>query len=158
MSVIARRFASTPARTSGETWERIVSVISKSGSEARRELHAVGGLAASIIADETPRDVPIVVMGNRPRLRMYCVYGEDAVIGDECDERELTSNPTEGEWRLFLPCAEEDLEWVKSALQQRSRRILAYEAEKGEIPETNSQGESGTRATFSVNIKEFLER
>lgn len=158
MTVVARRFASTPARTAGETWQRIVSVISQSDSQARRELETVGGIVASVIADEIPHNVPIVVIGNGPRLRIYCVYGEDAVIGDECDEEALAWHPTGGEWKLFLPCAAEDLEWVKDALAQRSSRIQAYEAEKGTIPESGPESESEAHAAFSINIKEFLKK
>lgn len=158
MTIVARRFASTPARTSGETWERIVSVISKSESQARRELEAVAGVAASIIADEIPKDVPIVILGNGPRLRVYCAYGEDAVIADDCDESELAWNPTEGDWRMFLPCAAEDMDWVRDALAHRSTRIRPYEAEGGSIPESDSVGERVEQAAFSVNIKEFLKK
>jgi len=157
MTVIARRFASTPARSAGETWERIVALISCAGSEPRGELEAVAGIAASIIADETPRESPIVVTGEGPRLRVYCVYGEDAIVGDDCDESALTCNPTEGEWCLFLPCSAEDMDWVKRALEQGSTRVRAYDAEKG-IPETGSGKTSGDRATFSVNIEEFFKK
>jgi hypothetical protein len=158
MTVVARRFASTPARTAAETWEQITDLIAGVGSTARQDLQAVGGVAASIIADEIPQQAPIVVMGNGPRLRVYCVYGDSAVTGDDCDEQELAWTPTESDWKMFLPCAEEDLEWVRNALQSRSKKVFAYEAEKGVIPELESETEGSSNAILSVNIKEFLRK
>lgn len=158
MTLIARQLASTPARTAGETWQLIVELISKAHSASRAELEAVAGVAASIIADETPKETPIVVAGNGPRLRVYCVYGEDAVVGDDCDESALAWNPTEGEWRLFLPCPEEDVEWIRKALEDRSKRVFAYDAATGAIPEEDVQGSPNERAVFSVNLEEFLKK
>ncbi len=158
MTIVARRIASTPVRTAAETWNRIVTLISNATSLGRQELDAVGGIAASVIADEIPKEAPVVVTGNGPRLRVYCVYGEDAVIGDDCDEAELSWIPAEGEWRLFLPCAKEDLEWIRNALQQRSTRIVAYDAKKGTIPSPESESEGRVPTTISVNVTEFLKK
>ena len=156
MTVVARRFSSTPSRTSAETWEAILTVISRNGSEARSELESVGGFAASTIAEEIPRDTPIVLSGNGPRLRIYCLYGEDAVIGDDCDESALSWNPTEGDWRLFLPFAAVDLQWARNALQKKSTRITAYEA--GKEPVELDGTERAGRIEFTIDMKEFLKK
>jgi hypothetical protein len=158
MTVIARQIAATPARTAGETWKRIVELITEPEGSFRAELEAVAGVAACIIADESPKESPIVIAGNGPRLRVYCVYGEDAVTGDDCDESPLTWNPTEGEWRLFLPCPKEDLEWVRSTLDHQSKRICAYDAAKGIPAEEEVQSSSPARASFVVNVEEFLKK
>jgi hypothetical protein len=158
MTIIARRFASTPVRTGTETWERIVDLISKSGSASRAELQGVTGVAASLIADETPKEAPIVVAGNGPRLRVYCIYGEDAIVGDDCDESSLTWNPIDGDWRLFLPCPEEDLDWVRDCLRPLSKRIIAYDVSKEAPPEEESNAANTGKATFSVNVQEFMKK
>ncbi len=158
MTVVARCFASTPARTSGETWEKIVSLISKESSEARRDLESAAGIAASIIADEIPKQAPFILAGNGPRLRIYCVFGEDAIVGDDCDERDLSWNPTDCTWRLLLPCAKEDIEQVQKALREKSARILAYDANEGATPEADSQLESKANMMFTINVKEFQRK
>jgi hypothetical protein len=158
MTIVARRFASTPVRTGTETWELIVDLISKSQSTSRTELQKVTGVAASLIADETPKEAPIVVAGNGPRLRVYCIYGEDAVVGDDCDESSLTWNPTEGDWRLFLPCPEEDLEWVRNCLRPLSKRIIAYDVSKEALPEEAANATEARKATFSANVQEFMKK
>jgi hypothetical protein len=158
MTTVARRFAATPVRTGTETWDLIVDLISKSQSASRTELQKVTGVAASLIADEIPKEAPIVVAGNGPRLRVYCIYGEDAVVADDCDESSLTWNPAEGDWRLFLPCPGEDLEWVRGCLQPLSRRIIAYDASKVVLPEEESKPTETVKATFSVNVEEFMKK
>ncbi len=158
MTVIARQFASTPARTAGETWKHIVALITKPQSTSRAELEGVAGIAASIIADENPKENPIVIAGNGPRLCVYCVYGEDAIACHDCDESALAWSPTEGEWRLFLPCPEDDLEWVRNALARRSKRVYAYDAAKGRIREEEFPDSVNGRAAFSVNVEEFLKK
>jgi hypothetical protein len=156
MTVVARRFASTPNRTSAETWEAILSIISKNGAEARSELESISGFAASTIADEIPKDAPIVLCGNGPLLRIYCLYGEDAVIGDDCDESALSWNPTDGDWRLFLPFTAGDLQWISNALQKKSTRIFAYEA--GKEPIEPDDGERAGRTEFTIDMKEFFKK
>jgi hypothetical protein len=158
MTIVARRLPSTPVRTGVETWEKIVELISKQQSPSRNELQAVKGVAASLIADETPKEAPIIVSGSGPRLRVYCLYGEDAVVGDDCDESPLTWNPTEGDWHVFLPCSDEDLEWVRKCLQPHSKRIVAYDASKEALPEEESNSSVAKKATFSVNVEEFMKK
>ena len=127
MTVVARRFAASPIRTASETWNAIINLISTEGSDARKELESVRGVMASLIADEAPRDAAIVVAGNGPRLRIYCLYGSDAVDGDDRDERALSWEPVEGDWSMQVPCDGDDLEWVKTAIEKASSRIIAYD-------------------------------
>src|SRR5207245_209921 len=100
MSTVARRVRATPERSAIYAWKFIQRLISEVGSDARKELDRVAGVAASLIADEAPKDHPIVVSGSGPRLRVYCLYGEDAVTGDGNNEESLTRNPTAGDWRM----------------------------------------------------------
>jgi hypothetical protein len=70
MSTIARRIRATPERPATEAWAVIVDLISEQGSAARKDLEAVSGIASCLIADETPKESPIVLAGAGPRLRI----------------------------------------------------------------------------------------
>jgi len=153
MRIIARRIRATPERPATEAWEVIVGFISEPGSAARKELDAVSGIAACLIADETPKNSPIVIAGVGPRLRIYCLYDEDAVTGEDADETTLSWSPTDGNWRMSLPAAREDLDWVQAELAKCCPRIVAYELEKGE-PEVEAAGPEG-RQPIAVNVEAF---
>jgi hypothetical protein len=90
-------------------------------------LLALAGIAASIIADRTPQDAPIVVTCDGPRTRLYCLYDDDAIAGLDSNEDPLGFDPLQGDWRISLPCRLDDLSWVQSALQKRSSRVTARE-------------------------------
>lgn len=125
MTVIARRIAATPARSASAAWKIIVDLISKSGTSARAELESVAGVACSLISDETFGAAPAVVVGAGPRLKIYCLYDDDATNGEQANENTLTFNPTDGDWKMSLPCAPEDLDWVQNELKKKSSRIIA---------------------------------
>lgn len=128
MTVVARTLISVPARAATETWERIVALVAPDvESEARRELAAVAGVACSCIADETLEDDPLVVYGVGPRLLIYALYGDDAVEGESGNESALGWVPTDGDWRMSLPCLADDLTWVQSKLAAVSTRVNARE-------------------------------
>jgi hypothetical protein len=154
MSAVARRIRAAPERPSTEAWSVITTLISEPGSPAKKELDAVSGIAACLVADETPKALPIVVAGVGPRLRIYCLYDEDAVTGEDADESAVSWNPTHGNWKLWLPAAGEDLDWVKRELAKQSARIVAYELEQGE-PEGDSARPAERRATLTVNVEAF---
>jgi len=126
MTTVARRIRAAPERSAIEVWRVIETLISQDGSGARRELDTASGVAASLIGDEAPKDSPIVVAGSGPRLRIYCIYGDDAVTGEGSNESDLATDPTNGDWRMWLPAGDEDIEWVSEALTRRSNRITAY--------------------------------
>ena len=153
MSTIARRIRATPERPATKAWEVIVELVSESEGVARKELDAASGVASSQIADETPKDFPILLAGVGPRLRIYCLYGEDATTGDDADESSLSWNPTEGDWKMSIPVHREDLEWVKRQLASHGQRITAYELELGE-PEGES-AKPEPRKAISINQEEF---
>jgi hypothetical protein len=153
MSTIARRIRATPERPATEAWGVIVGLISEPGSAARKDFDAVSGIAACLIADETPKESPIVVAGVGPRLRIYCLYDEDAVTGEDADETALSWNPTDGKWKMWLPAAREDLDWVQRELAKHGSRIVAYELEKGE-PEGAAARPEGRQA-IAINVEAF---
>jgi len=129
MTVVARRFVAIPARSALETWEAIVALIAPDPqSGARTDLAAVAGVLCSVITDETLREDALVVFGDGPRVRIYCLYGEDAIEGEAANETGLGFTPTVKDWRISVPCLADDLDWVSSALAKRSARVTARAA------------------------------
>jgi hypothetical protein len=154
-SVVSRTFASVPQRDSIATWTAIVDLLTKGKTgAARNELLAVSGIAASLIADQTPRDAAIVVICDGPRTRIYCVYDETAIEND-ADESSLGFDPLKGDWAISIPCAADELGWVKEALKAHSSRITVRDmAETISIDEGVSKGQ----APLVLDVKGFLSQ
>jgi hypothetical protein len=87
----------------------------------------------------------LVVHGSGPRVRIYCVYGDDALEGDVIDESSLSFVAADGDWRMLVPCLSEDLAWVERALELRSSRVRARACGTEVNNEKASDGEN--RAT-----------
>lgn len=152
MTVVARRIVSIPFRSASETWDAIVALIAPDPkSDARSELAAVTGVLSSVITDEAPRDDALVLYGNGPRVRIYCLYGEQALEGDGASEGALGFTPTGNDWRMSVPCFPDDLQWVSQALARKSSRISARAA--GTELDANDQAESadGRRGTPTID-------
>ncbi len=155
MTVVARKIIATPARSALETWEFIVNILTTNEDTlAAQELLAINGVACSLIADETMKTVPIVIYGSGPRVRIYCLYDEDAIAGDNAQEDALSFNATEGEWRMSLPCPASDLTWVKEALKKLSNRVTAREMT--DHVETEKEENINTAKSIKVNEEAFL--
>ena len=145
MTTVARTFVSVPERSSADTWARIVELIAPDNdSPARRELAAVAGVACSCISDEALAADPLVVHGVGPQLRVYALYGDDAVDGERANESALGWVPTDGDWRMSIPCLKDDLEWVRKRLAKSSSRVTAREP--GAFAESGEDGNRGLGA------------
>jgi len=154
MTVLARRVISEPLRSAVDTWKVIVNLlVPDSGSSVRKELLDITGLASSIIASEAIKEAPIVVYGGGPRVRIYGLYGEDAINGEDADESQLVANVLDGEWTISLPCLDEDLEWVQKALKNHTTRITAREISA--VVENESESNSRGKST-NINLEAFL--
>jgi hypothetical protein len=154
VTVIARRFASVPERSAVDTWNAIVELIAPDPrSSARTELAAVAGVACSVIASEM--SAPIVVYGSGPRLRIYCLYGDEAIEGDNVSEGALTYVPTEGDWRMSLPCPEEELEWVQKSLRSYTR-VSARDEDEDVGDEKSEDRSARGEGAPTVNLDAFL--
>ena len=152
MSVVARKFAASPARIPSTTWETIVNVIAAESDEAKKELNGIAGIAASLIADETPLNDAITIIGSGPRLRVYCLYGDDA-IGDEANEASLSWKPFQSECKIYFPVHEADYDWVTKALKEKNSRFKTYKT-GGKIEEERSEenrSEGLTQLTINTN-------
>lgn len=157
-SVIARRIIATPSRHASEAWAKIVSLIAPiQGSAARTELESVAGIASSLISDEAFKDAPAVVRGKGPRVRFYCIYGEDAISGEDASEAALATVPTEAEWKMSLPCPADDLAWVQAALAKKSTRITARDMSESVTDEDeDNQSQDSTAKAVTINREAFF--
>jgi hypothetical protein len=116
-SVVARRIAAVPVRTSSETWHAIVDLLCAPGSAAHRDLTAITSVAAILISEEYTREAPIVVMpASGPRVRVQTVHGTEAIehIGEETPL--YGEWLTEAGWSMSLPCGAADLEEITAAV------------------------------------------
>lgn len=155
-TVLARRVASTPLRTASQTWTRIVEILAPdAGSAARAELQRAAGVACASIASEATRDAAIVVWGGGPRVRVYCIFDDDALTGDNANEDALAKPPTEGDWKMSIPCLPEDVPWSSKQLAAVSSRISAR-AMDANVDDEDSDAKVATSAR-SINLAEFLK-
>lgn len=153
MTVIARIICSVPRRSADDTWMKIVSLLAPDqDSESHRELISIAGIAGSLIARESMTE-PIVVLGSGPRVRIRCLYNEDALTGDGASEGALPTNSTTGDWKMSLPCPNEDLTWIPNALARKSTRITAREIGTAVDDEV---AESSARSAVTINKEVFL--
>ena len=85
---------------------------------------------------EAPTDDAIVIWGNGPRVRVYCLFGDSAISAEDKNEDALAICPTGGDWSMSLPCPPEDLSWVQEELAKH-RRELPREASVTRFPTKN---------------------
>lgn len=160
MTLVSRRFVATPERTATETWQAITTLICQDDSSARQEFEAVNGCGANSIVEEALRNHPLVVRGSGPRLRVYTLHGDDAVGGDDKKEDALSWNPTEGTWKVDLPCTSEDLNWVSKELKNKASHFAAYDIAEGAPDEESTKSESASLSSepgaFTINPEKFF--
>lgn len=154
-TVASRTFRSTPHRDALQTWRAIVDALTlgKAGG-AKTELLAVEGVAASVIADKAPKDSAIVITCEGPRTRIYCLYDDDAIDGSDAKEDVLGFDPLQGDWHVSLPCTDDDLAWVQSALKKRSSRITARSLDEAITP--TEAATSSSAQSLVLDPKRFL--
>jgi hypothetical protein len=156
MTILARRIISEPIRSASETWRVMVDLLTPDQAiSGRKDLLRVSGIACSIIASEVIKDAPIVVSGGDPRIRLYGLYGEEAINGENADESQLGINPLDGDWSMSLPCPADDLEWVQKALKERSSHITAREA--GETIVNDNESSSDGKSV-GIDLEAFLKQ
>ena len=155
-TVIARRVASTPVRTASKTWTKITEMLAPDGnSAARAELRSVAGVACASISSEATRDAAIVVWGAGPRVRVYCLFDEDAITGEDANEDALVKSATDGDWKMSIPCLPEDVAWSSKELASLSSRITARSMDE-DVKDDESESAVATTA-LTINAAEFLK-
>lgn len=156
-TVASRDFRSVPHRDAAATWAAIVDLLTAGGKDAekRTELLSVSGVASSAIADQGPRDSPIVVTCDGPRTRIYCSYDDDAMDDSSSNEATLGFDALNGNWQVSLPVAEEDLAWVQAALKKHSNRIVARDKDTGIEVEQKSQ--AAASGALVLDVEGFMK-
>ena len=155
MSVIARRIRATPERGASDAWQVIVDLIAPDDGEARSELLGIEGITSSIISTESPKDAPMVVRGKGPRVRIYCLYDDEAISGHDANESALAQCPTEGNWVMSLPADADDVAWVKDALAKKSKRITVREKSEA-FDDGEDQSKQANTTEAAINMEAFL--
>jgi len=152
---VRRDVSSIPFQSAGETWERIIDLVTGSGSKDIQQLKAAAGVMGSVITDEHPASRAIMLEGVGAQLRIYCRYGMKAVEeGGAVDA--LTWNPTAGDWTLHVPCDSENIDWVKTSLARTSPRIKVFnvaEADRSEDEDTTAVEKSGGGVVVDWNLR-----
>jgi hypothetical protein len=155
MTVVARRIRATPERGASDAWQIIIDLIAPKDGAARRELLNIEGIAASIISTESPKEAAMVVRGKGPRVRVYCLYDDEAIAGDDANEAALPDCPTDGDWVMSLPADADDVTWIKDALAKKSKRVTVRE--KGETFDDDEEQSKETSTTeAAINMEAFL--
>lgn len=153
-TVIRRTFRSSPFRNTHDTWMAIVDLLTGGqSSEARKVLIAVAGVAASCIADQAPRSVPIVVTFNGPRTRIYCLYDDDALDGADAQEGALGFDALQGDWAISIPCHKDELPWVVDALAEHTTRITARDMAGGLAADEKAAASN----SLVLDVEEFMK-
>ena len=153
MSVVARRIKAIPVRSASGVWRVMVDLLAPTTSDARNELLSIDGVASCLVASEAMKAAPVVVRGKGPCVRLYCNYGEDAIVADDANETPLAICPTEGDWSVSLPCPVEDLKWVQAALMKQCNRVTARDMSEA-FAIADESGDNSAAAT--INVEAFL--
>jgi hypothetical protein len=142
---VRRDISSIPQRSAQQTWQQIIALVTGPDSRDEDQLTAASGVMASFITDEHPAGSPIVLEGVGAQLRIYCRYAMKAVEeGDAVDA--LNWNPTAGDWTMHVPCDNDNLPWVTSALAKSSPRLKPYDVEKGLEEDADEAAATATNA------------
>lgn len=106
-----------------------------------------------MIAAEAWSGTPLVISGVGPQLRIYCLHGENAIVGDDAHEDALTWSPIDGDWKAEIPCPPEDLEWVSAAAAEVSTRFTVIDATAKRALETT---EAASDMVSEIDAEAFL--
>lgn len=152
---VRRDISSIPFCSAGDTWQRIIDLVTGAGSKDVQQLKKAAGVMGSVITDEHPARRAIMLEGVGPQLRIYCRYGMKAVEeGEKVDC--LTWNPTEGDWTMHVPCDEENIDWVKQSLSETSPRIKVFdvaETDRAEEEEKTAVAKGSGSVVVDWNLK-----
>jgi hypothetical protein len=146
---VRRDIASIPLRSAAETWQAIAALITGNASVDADTLVKAASVMESLIADEYPANVPIVVKGNGPRLVIYLLYNEDAIeAGTDIDA--LSWNPTGGPgWSMTAPSEAVDVGWMNGTLQSRAPRISIHDV--ASPPTEDEEETTSTKSALQIN-------
>lgn len=141
---VRRDIGSVPLRSSSSTWSDIIDLVSTSDSFDADQLTEAASAMADIIAEEHPKEYPIIFTGCGPRLLIYLTYYSYAMDqGEHIDS--LNWNPTECKnWKALVPSHADDLDWISKIFRDRAPRFTVYDVAKGVETEDDNNKSSVT--------------
>lgn len=156
-TVFARRVRATPHRLSSEVWNVVKDLlVSVQNTSANSEFVAFAGIGAYLVEDEVLKDAPLVIYGGGARVRIYCLYGEDAVNGDDANESALPQYPADGGWQLSVPARESDLDWIRKTLTSKGiKRISVRESTETVQDADENKAEQRSATALKINEETF---
>jgi hypothetical protein len=149
---VRRDIASIPLRSAVGTWAEYKKLVTGTGSVDVVQLDAGASVMTSLITDEVFKDEPLTLTGIGHRLVAYLLHGHDALeAGANIDK--LVWNPTAGDWKLLVPCPEDQYDWAKKTLAARAPRFIVFKAGEKVKEEVEKAGTS--KADVEVNWEVF---
>jgi hypothetical protein len=148
---VKRDIASIPLRSAEDTWAEYTKLATGRDSVDAGQFDAAATVMTSLIIDEAFRDDPLTLTGVSHRLVVYLLHGHDALeAGANIDK--LAWNPTAGDWKLFVPCPEEQYDWAKKTLATRAPRFVVLKPGE-KVKEEDDAG--AAKAAVDVNWEVF---
>ena len=145
---VRRDISSIPLRTSEKTWEVICDLITGDKSKDTTQLDNAASVMHSLITDELIAENPLMITGVSHRLVIYLRYRATALEeGESIDSLEW--NPTAGDWTMFIPCDDENFDWVKKALASRAPRLVIHR--KDETPWDDNKKTVASEDKLEIN-------
>lgn len=155
-TVIARRMRGTPHRLSSEVWTLITNLLVPQGDgQALDEFRRAAGVGAYLVENEALKSSPLVVWGAGPRVRVYCLYDDDAISGDDANETVLPESPTDGDWHMSLPADDSDIDWIRSDLSEKGATRITVRSSSESI---SAEGNESTGSNQSLCLNEEVFR
>lgn len=145
---VRRDISSIPVRTAEKTWSVIQNLITGDNSKDAGQLDKAASTLHSLIADELFSENPITVVGVGPRLVIYLRYRSEALEEGETVDS-LDWNPTAGDWKIYVPCDDDNIEWVKKTLATRAPRIVVHAL--GERPDEDADDKEQKSEKLEIN-------
>lgn len=145
MSTVVRRFLASPVRLSSDTWAAVTKLVCKGQANATLEFAKVSGIASALLNDELFKSHPFVVKNKGPRLRVYCIYGQDAISEEGKNEDALSWDPVANDWHAYIPCAPEEFKEISKLLNSKSGKFSVYDIDEG-LPDQEETEDKTTTA------------
>jgi hypothetical protein len=153
MSIVNRKFGASPLRPAAQVWLAIINAIALNDTGIKDELNRVTGIAAAIIAERTPESFPITIIGSGSRLRVYCLYDDDAISEDVHEDRLSWNLFESADWQIYFPADESDFEWVNNILKEKGSHFTAYQT--GEKIKSEEDASESAIKQLTINIEKL---
>lgn len=144
---VRRDISSIPLRTAEQTWGVICGLVTGEGSRDTVQLDDAASVMHSLIADESFAENPLTMTGGN-RLVIYLRHRTDALEeGEGVDS--LGWNPTAGDWTMYVPCDDENFDWVQKVLSARAPRLVVHR--KNETPWDDDEKTLASERKMEIN-------